>query len=89
MSYQQKKDYVWEKGQTIRGKDPDLYRKDRLGNIIYKPSYGKYSPMGWEIDHSKPQSKGGTHHLNNLQPLNTKANRQKGNKRIQGKLSVL
>jgi 5-methylcytosine-specific restriction endonuclease McrA len=82
MSYQQKKDEVWEKGQTVRGKDPDLYRKDKLGNLMYKPSYGKDSPMGWEIDHSIPQSKGGTDHLNNLQPLNTTANRQKGNKKI-------
>jgi hypothetical protein len=37
------------KGQTVRGKDPDLYRKDKLGNVIYKPSYGKKSPMGWKL----------------------------------------
>jgi 5-methylcytosine-specific restriction endonuclease McrA len=80
MSYQNKKDAVWNKGKTIRGKKHDLYRKDKLGNTIYYSSYGKNSEMGWEIDHSKPQSKGGTDHLNNLQPLNTKANRQKGNK---------
>ncbi len=79
MSYQEKKDQVWEKGKTIRGESPDLYRKDKLGNKMYKPSYGKSSLMGWEIDHSKPQSKGGSDHLNNLQPMNTKANRQKGN----------
>lgn len=81
MSYQQKKDAVWQKGKTVRGKDPDLYRKDIYGNVMYKSSYGKNSPMGWEIDHSKAQSKGGTDHLNNLQPMNTKANRQKGNKK--------
>jgi len=80
MSYQDKKDQVWGKGQKIRGKDPDLYRKDKLGNEMYKPSYGKASEMGWEIDHSKPQSKGGTDHLNNLLPMNTTANRQKGDK---------
>jgi 5-methylcytosine-specific restriction endonuclease McrA len=82
MSYQQKKDDVWDKGQKMRGKDPDLYRKDKLGNPMYKPSYGKSTEMGWEIDHSKPQSKGGSDHLNNLQPLNTAANRQKGNKKL-------
>lgn len=82
MSYQIRKDDVWDKGQKIRGKDPDLYRKDQLGNLMYKPSYGKNTSMGWEIDHSKPQSKGGSHHLNNLQPLNTAANRKKGNKRL-------
>lgn len=80
MSYQDKKNAVWQKGAKVRGKDSDLYRKDQFGNTMYYHSYGKSSAMGWEIDHSKPKSKGGTDHLNNLQPLNTKANRQKSNK---------
>jgi 5-methylcytosine-specific restriction endonuclease McrA len=71
-------DKVWEKGRTIRGKNPDLYRKDIYGNEMYKPSYGKTSEKSWEVDHSKPQSKGGTDHLNNLQPMNSSANRGKG-----------
>jgi len=82
MSYKDKEDEVWEKGQKVRGKNPDLYRKDKFGNTMYKPSYGKNSEMGWEIDHSKPQSKGGTDHLNNLQPMNTQANREKGKKNL-------
>lgn len=82
MSYQEKKDEVWDKGQKVRGKDPEMYRKDKFGNTMYKPSYGKNSEMGWEIDHSKPQSKGGTDHLNNLQPMNTRANRQKSDKNL-------
>ena len=82
MAYQNKKDSVWGKGKKIKGKNPDLYRKDKLGNTMYYPSYGKASKMGWEIDHSKPQSKGGTDHLNNLQPLNTRANRKKSNKKL-------
>ena len=36
--------------------------------------------MGWEIDHLKPVSKGGTDHLNNLAPTYWHKNRQKGNK---------
>ena len=67
-------DQVWDKGEVIHGKNPDLYRMDKFGNIMYKHSYGKYTPMGWNIDHSKPQSKGGTDHLNNLQPMNSRAN---------------
>lgn len=82
MSYQEKKDQVWQKGKKVRGKNPDLYRKDKLGNILFYSSYGKTTEMGWEIDHSKPQSKGGSDHLNNLQPLNTKANRQKSDKKL-------
>lgn len=71
---------IWDKGQVIRGKDPDLYRKDKFGNVMYRHSYGKTSEMGWNVDHSKPQSLGGTDHLNNLQPMNSRANSAKGNK---------
>lgn len=70
-------DQVWDKGEVIHGKNPDLYRMDKFGNVMYKHSYGKYTPMGWNIDHSKPQSKGGTDHLNNLQPMNSRANCRK------------
>ena len=80
MGYQNKKDDVWDKGHKVRGKDPDKYRKDDLGNLMYYGSYGKDTEMGWNIDHSKPQSKGGTDHLNNLRPLNTSANKSRGNK---------
>lgn len=80
MSYKGKKELVWDKGKKIRGKNPDLYRKDKEGNVLYKHSYGMYSEMGWNIDHSKPIDKGGTDHLNNLQPLNSKENSRKGNK---------
>ena len=71
---------IWEKGQPIRGKNPDLYRRDCLGNTIYKPNYGMCTPMGWEVDHSKPRCEGGTDHLNNLQPMQASANRRKGGK---------
>lgn len=79
MSYRNKKDKVWEKGAKIRGKDPNKYRKDKCGNIMYYGSYGKDTDMGWNIDHSKPKSKGGTDHLNNLNPMNSKMNKSKGN----------
>jgi hypothetical protein len=73
-------DQIWDKGQRIAGKDPNLYRADKFGNTMYKHSYGKTSEMGWNVDHSKPQSLGGTDHLNNLQPMNSRANSSKGNK---------
>lgn len=70
---------VWEKGKPVRGKDSDLYRRDVAGNVIYKPSHGKNSEMGWEVDHKRPVSKGGKDNLGNLQPLQTGENKDKGN----------
>ena len=71
-------DKVWERGKKILFRDPTMYRRDIVGNVIYRRAYGKESPMGWEIDHKKPVSKGGTDHLNNLQPLQSAANAEKG-----------
>lgn len=45
---------IWDKGQTIRGKNPDLYRMDKLGNMMYRHSYGKTSEMGWMLTIPNP-----------------------------------
>ena len=71
---------AWNKASKVRGKNPDLYRRDAKGNELYKPSYGKQGLKSWEIDHKKPTSKGGTNSQRNLQILQTKANRKKSNK---------
>ena len=71
-------DQIWDKGGIIRGKNPDLYRQDKYGNTMYKPSYGKTSAMGLEWSTFQPQALGGTDHLNNLQPMNSRANSSKG-----------
>lgn len=72
-------DKVWEKAKKIQGKDPNKYRQDPYGNTMFKASYGKDTPMGWNIDHIKPKSKGGSDSLRNLQALNSKVNKSKGN----------
>ncbi|WP_462137988.1 HNH endonuclease [Candidatus Mycalebacterium sp.] len=72
------KSKVWSKAKKIKGKNPKLYRKDSYGKTIYKSSYGKSSSMGWEVDHIKPKSKGGSSKTRNLQALNTPTNRGKG-----------
>jgi hypothetical protein len=77
MSHRKRKDDVWEKGDLIKGKDPDLYRLDPCGNVIYYHSFGKDTDMGWNIDHSKPKALGGTDHLNNLQPMQSSQNKSK------------
>lgn len=80
MSYQKRKEEVWNKARKISNADPDLYRQDRCGNVIYKYSYGKSTEMGWHIDHSRAQSRGGSDHLNNLQVMQNMQNISKGNK---------
>ncbi|MBN2183437.1 MAG: HNH endonuclease [Sedimentisphaerales bacterium] len=69
---------VWEKAAEIKGKDPTDFRRDILSNEICRNSYGKHSIMGWEIDHIKPVSKGGTDAIDNLQALQSAANSIKG-----------
>ena len=67
---------VWEKGETVRGDDPDIWRKDAEGNLIRRGSYGTQGEYGWEIYHKIPKAKGGSDDLRNLQPLHTEVNRE-------------
>lgn len=78
MSTDGKKDVVWNKAKRIRGKDPNKYRKDPYGREMFYDSYGKDSEKGWELDHIKPASRGGSDATVNLQALNTRLNRAKG-----------
>jgi 5-methylcytosine-specific restriction endonuclease McrA len=78
MATKDQQEKAWDNAKKVRGKDPALYRQDPYGNIIYKPSYGKESPMGWEVDHIKPKSRGGSDSIRNIQALNTKVNKDKG-----------
>lgn len=71
---------AWNNAHKIRGKNPDVYRKDDYGNIMYKSSYGKQSEMGWEVDHRHPKSKGGTESPRNLQAVQWEENRLKSDK---------
>ena len=78
MANQQTIDTTWDKSQKVRGKNPDLYRKDAYGNMMYYPSYGKTSNMGWELDHKNPLANGGTDSIRNLQAMQWDENRKKG-----------
>ena len=71
---------VWEKALSIRGKNPDQFRRDAEGNVIRRASYGTTGEFGWEVDHKNPKSKGGSNKERNLQALHWKANREKGDK---------
>jgi hypothetical protein len=69
-------DAVWDKAKN----DPDYpsFKADACGASIQKTNYGNPSIFGWEIDHIKPVSNGGTDDLSNLQALHWENNRHKG-----------
>jgi 5-methylcytosine-specific restriction endonuclease McrA len=71
---------AWKEGKTIQGKNPETWRKDKYGNVIRKGSYGTQGDYGWELDHKKPESKGGKSTDKNIQPLHWKKNREKSDK---------
>jgi hypothetical protein len=73
-------DSVWNKAIPVPGLSPDFRRKDRFGAYIDRAHFGNTEiETGWEIDHTKPVTLGGNDDLFNLQPLQWRTNRIKGN----------
>ncbi len=69
---------TWRRASVINGLDADQFRNDACGAKMRKDSYGTTGEFGWEIDHIKPVSAGGTDHKTNLQPLHWSNNLHKG-----------
>jgi 5-methylcytosine-specific restriction endonuclease McrA len=74
---------VWAKGTVDPNNDPQKYRKDQCGAWIAWSAYGnRDSEYGWEVDHIKPESNGGTDELTNLRPLQWQNNVSKQDGRL-------
>lgn len=58
-----------------------MWRQDFAGAWIRRDAYGTHTQYGWEIDHLRPISKGGTNEIENLTVLHWRNNlRKKNNK---------
>ncbi|CAN4115434.1 unnamed protein product [Withania somnifera] len=74
------KQQCWEKAEKVKGRDPDRWRLDPLGNIVFRKLVGCPGCLCHDYDHIIPYSKGGESTLENCQVLQATVNRSKGNR---------
>ncbi|TKY55081.1 hypothetical protein E2542_SST19495 [Spatholobus suberectus] len=74
------KQQCWEKADKVKGRDPERWRRDTLGNIVFRKLLGCPGCLCHDYDHVIPYSKGGESTLENCQVLQATVNRAKGNR---------
>ncbi|CAL5441592.1 unnamed protein product [Camellia sinensis] len=74
------KQQCWDKADKVKGRDPDRWRRDSLGNILFRKLVGCPGCLCHDYDHIVPYSKGGKSTLENCQVLQATVNRSKGNR---------
>ncbi|GLU12387.1 hypothetical protein SLE2022_290720 [Rubroshorea leprosula] len=74
------KQQCWEKAEKVKGRDPDRWRRDAVGNIVFRKLVGCSGCLCHDYDHIVPYSKGGKSTLENCQVLQATVNRSKGNR---------
>ncbi|XP_004508726.1 uncharacterized protein [Cicer arietinum] len=74
------KQKCWEKAEKVKGRDPDRWRRDPLGNLMFRKLVGCPGCLCHDYDHILPYSKGGKSTLENCQVLQATVNRSKGNR---------
>ncbi|KAL2935196.1 DNA-binding protein HU [Bienertia sinuspersici] len=74
------KQQCWQKADKVKGRDPDRWRRDPLGNIVFRKLVGCPGCLCHDYDHILPYSKGGKSTLENCQVLQATVNRSKGNR---------
>ncbi|KAF5952527.1 hypothetical protein HYC85_010471 [Camellia sinensis] len=63
------KQQCWDKADKVKGRDPDRWRRDNLGNILFRKLVGCPGCLCHDYDHIVPYSKGGKSTLENCQVL--------------------
>lgn len=85
---------VWNKASEVPGYDKNVYRKDQCGAWIQKDEYGaasvgeSHTSFKWQVDHIKPDSKGGADVLSNARPLQWYNNDCRQNGRLMTKVTA-
>lgn len=74
------KQQCWEKAEKVKGRDPERWRRDPLGNTVFRKLVGCPGCLCHDYDHIIPYSKGGESTLENCQVLQATVNRSKGNR---------
>ncbi|XP_065877476.1 uncharacterized protein [Euphorbia lathyris] len=74
------KQQCWEKAEKVRGRNPERWRRDPYGNIVFRKLVGCPGCLCHDYDHILPYSKGGKSTLENCQVLQATVNRSKGNR---------
>ncbi|XP_020588402.1 uncharacterized protein LOC110030157 [Phalaenopsis equestris] len=74
------KQQCWEKAEKVKGRDPERWRRDPFGNIMFRKLVGCPGCLCHDYDHIVPYSKGGKSTLENCQVVQATVNRSKGNK---------
>eukprot|EP00850_Spirogloea_muscicola_P020572 SM000220S07051 [mRNA] locus=s220:1685:2795:- [translate_table: standard] len=70
----------WDRAETVPGRDPQRWRRDAVGNTVFRKLVACDGCLCYDYDHIVPYSKGGPSTLDNCQILQTAANRAKGDK---------
>ncbi|GAB2221083.1 hypothetical protein Droror1_Dr00012250 [Drosera rotundifolia] len=72
------KEQCWEKAEKVEGRDPDRWRKDPFGNVVFRKFERCRGVLGYEFDHIVLYKEGGRSTLENCQVLQSALNRAKG-----------
>ncbi|KAL5210342.1 hypothetical protein ABZP36_005965 [Zizania latifolia] len=67
------KQQCWEKADRVPGRDQERWRRDALGNVVFRKLVGCPGCLCHDYDHIVPYSKGGKSTLENCQVLQVHA----------------